>query len=102
MGNLENIIAIEAEKKRLIDNLAIPDVNGNTEPEILKNLRGIYRQQLDTLTAAKTENESALLSPYLAKLKELEAILVKNDRIDERRNYYPIVKVSRSEPPPRS
>ena len=83
MGNLENIIAIEAEKKRLIDNLAIPDVNGNTEPEILKNLRGIYRQQLDTLTAAKTENESALLSPYLAKLKELEAILVKNDRIDE-------------------
>lgn len=82
-GKLEAIIALEAEIKRLADKLPIPSSDDETEPESLKKFRGIYRQQLTELTAARDKNQAALLAPYTAKLQELEASLVKSDRVDE-------------------
>ena len=82
-GNLEDIIAIEAETKRLADKLPIPTTDDDKEPESLKRFRGIYRQQFDTLTAARDKAQANLLPPYTAKLQTLEATLVKNDRVEE-------------------
>lgn len=82
-GKLEAIIALEAEIKRLADKLPIPSSDDETEPESLKKFRGIYRQQLTELTAARDKNQAALLAPFTAKLQELEASLVKSDRVDE-------------------
>jgi len=82
-GKLEDILAIEAEKKRLTDKLPIPATDGEAEPETLTKFRAIYREQSTAITAARDAAQSQLLPPYEAKLKELEAILVKNDRVDE-------------------
>ncbi len=82
-GKLEDILAIEAEKKRLADKLPIPTTDDDKEPESLKKFRAIYRQQSDTLTATRDKAQTDLLAPYTAKLQSLEALLVKNDRVDE-------------------
>ncbi len=82
-GKLEDILAIEAEKKRLADKLPIPTTDDEAEPEALKKYRAIYRQQHATLTTTRDKSHADLLPPYTAKLKDLEAVLVKNDRVDE-------------------
>ncbi len=82
-GKLEDILAVEAEKKRLTDKLPIPQTDDDKEPESLKRFRGIYRQQLATITATRDKTHGELLPPYTAKLQALEATLVKNDRVDE-------------------
>lgn len=82
-GKLEDILAIEAEKKRLTNKLPIPDADAESEPEALKKFRAIYREQRSTLAAARDATQAQLLTPYEAKLKDLEAVLVKNDRVDE-------------------
>jgi hypothetical protein len=82
-GKLEDILAIEAEKKRLADKLPIPTTDDDKEPESLKKFRAIYRQQFDTLSATRDKARTDLLSPYTAKLQALEALLVKNDRVEE-------------------
>jgi len=82
-GKLEDILAIEAEKKRLADKLPIPATDDEAEPEALKKFRAIYRQQHAAITATRDKIHADLLPPYSAKLKDLEAVLVKNDRVDE-------------------
>lgn len=82
-GKLEDILAVEAEKKRLTDKLPIPQTDEEKEPESLKRFRGIYRQQLAAITATRDKTHGDLLPPYTAKLQALEATLVKNDRVDE-------------------
>lgn len=82
-GKLEDILAIEAEKKRLADKLPIPTTDDTTEPEALKKYRAIYRQQHATLNATRDKTHADLLPPYTAKLKDLKAVLVKNDRVEE-------------------
>ena len=82
-GKLEDILAIESEKKRLTDKLPIPTTDDDKEPESLKRFRGIYRQQLGVITTSRDKTQSDLLPPYTAKLQQLEATLVKNDRVDE-------------------
>ncbi|MDP1587378.1 MAG: hypothetical protein Q8M07_06545 [Prosthecobacter sp.] len=82
-GKLEDILAIEAEKKRLADKLPIPATDDAAEPEALKKYRVIYRQQHAVIEATRAKTHADLLPPYTAKLKDLEAVLVKNDRVDE-------------------
>lgn len=82
-GKLEDIISIEAEKKRLVGKLPVPEADDGAEPEMLKKLRGIYRQQHIAIIAARDQAQSGLLPAYTAKLKELEVVLVKNDRVEE-------------------
>lgn len=102
-GKLEDILAIEAEKKRLTDKLPIPATDGEAEPESLTKLRVIYREQSTAITVARDAAQSQLLAPYEAKLKELEAILVKNDRVDEAKEvlaYRQGLTLTASVPPP--
>jgi len=82
-GKLQDIIAIEAEKKRLADKLPVPAADDDAEPEALKKFRAIYREQLAKLEAKREKDREALLTPYTAKLAALEGVLVKNDRVDE-------------------
>lgn len=81
-GKLDDVLAIQDDLKRLTEKIPIPD-DTDTTPEALKTLRAIYRGQLAKLEEARTANHRALLPAYTAKLTELEATLVKNDRIDE-------------------
>lgn len=81
-GKLDDVLAIQGDQKRLAEKLPLPD-DTDTTPESLKNLRGIYREQLKNLDEARTTNLAAILPAYNAKLTDLEAVLVKNDRIDE-------------------
>ncbi len=81
-GKLDDVLAIQDDKKRLTEKLPIPDDEEQT-PESLKKLRAIYRGQLGKLEEARSANHQALLPAYTAKLQELEVILTKADRIDE-------------------
>lgn len=81
-GKLDDVLAIQDDQKRLADKIPLPD-DTETTPAALKTLRAIYREQLKKLEDTRTSNHAALLPAYTAKLTELEATLVKNDRIDE-------------------
>lgn len=81
-GKLDDVLAIQDDQKRLTDKLPLPD-DTDTTPEALKTLRNIYRGQLKKLEDTRAANHAAILPAYTAKLTDLEATLVKNDRIDE-------------------
>ncbi len=83
VGKLEDILAIEAEKKRLAARLPIPVADDDAEPDALKKFRTIYRQQHAAITATREKSHADLLPPYTTKLKDLEAVLVKGDRVDD-------------------
>lgn len=81
-GKLPDIIAIEADKKRLTDSLPIPDDDDST-PAALKSLRGIYRQQLAKIDEARATAQLPLVTAMVSKLKDLETTLTKGGRLDE-------------------
>lgn len=81
-GRLDDILAIQDDKKRLAEKLPIPDDDDKT-PEALKKLRTIYREQLKKLEEARTTAIATVLPAYTAKLQELEVTLTKAGRIDE-------------------
>lgn len=81
-GNLDELLAIQQDQKRLTDKLPIPDDDEQT-PEPLKKLRAIYRDQLAKLEAQRAASHAALLPAYTTKLRQLEATLTKADRIAE-------------------
>jgi hypothetical protein len=79
-GDLEGALALEAEKKRVADKGALP-ANDEQAAKVMKNLRAIYRQELAKLEAQRAANTTTLLTPYIGKLKQLEADLTKADRL---------------------
>ena len=81
-GDLEAALALEAEKKRVADKGPLP-VNDELATKSLKSLRGIYRLELTKLEAQRATNTAALLTPYVGKLKQLEADLTKADRLTD-------------------
>lgn len=81
-GDLTAVLAIQGDKKLLAEKQPLPAEDEQT-PEALKKLRGIYRDQLAKLIGQRSANATALLTPYTARLKELEATLTKADRIAE-------------------
>jgi hypothetical protein len=81
-GDLTAVLAIQGDKKLLADKQPLPADDDKT-PEALKKLRGIYRDQLAKLIEQRSANATTLLTPYTARLKELEATLTKADRIAE-------------------
>lgn len=81
-GRLDDILAIQDDKKRLAEKLPIPDDDDKT-PDALKKLRIIYREQLKKLEDARTAAIATVLPAYTAKLQELEVTLTKAGRFDE-------------------
>ena len=81
-GDLPAVLALETEKKRLAGHEAIP-ADDSQVPMPLQKLRSIYREQLTKFEEQRQANETALRTPYEARLKQLEVILTKADRVDE-------------------
>jgi len=81
-GDLEGALALEAEKKRVAAKEPLP-ANDDQAAKALKSLRGIYRLELTKLEAQRATNTAALLTPYVGKLKQLEADLTKADRLTD-------------------
>ncbi len=81
-GDLPTVLAIQEDKKAIEAKQDLP-ADTDSIPATLKTLRSIYREQLAKLTEQRTANTTALLTPYAAKLQQLEATLTKNDRVEE-------------------
>ena len=81
-GDLQLVLALETEKKSISHNEAFPtDDTQAVAP--LKKLRPIYRIQLAKLDEQRATAQLALITPYVAKLKQVEATLTKSDRVDD-------------------
>lgn len=81
-GNLDAVLALQEDQKRLSERLPIPDDDDQT-PAVLKPLRAICREQLKKLEGARDASQTALLPAYTARLQQLEVTLTKASRIDE-------------------
>jgi hypothetical protein len=82
-GDLPTVLVLQGDQKLLTEKKPLPAVDAENTPESLKSLRAIYREQLAKLNEQRSANATALLSPYTARLQELEATLTKNDRVEE-------------------
>ena len=81
-GDLQLVLALETEKKSISHNEAFPtDDTQAVAP--LKKLRPIYRIQLAKLDEQRATAQLALITPYVAKLKQVEATLTKADRVED-------------------
>jgi len=83
VGRLDDVLALQAEEKRLSTGLSAPEVDETEAPEVLKKLRTILRDQLGRLNETRLQNLDTILPPYQAKLQSLEVTLTQADRIDE-------------------
>ncbi len=81
-GKLDLIIALEEEKKRLVDKIPLPE-NDEQTPDELKKLRPIYLTALAKLAEQRAKNHAAFLPAYTKKLQELEVTLTKSDRVED-------------------
>lgn len=99
-GHLDNVLALEDEKKRMLDatgrlrsddlRLAaieppVPFEDQESTPENLKKLRTIYRAQFAKINELRAKNLGALIVPLMARFKQLETELTKKDRIADAR-----------------
>ena len=81
-GKLDDVLAIQDDKKRLSEKLPLPEDDDKT-PEPLKQLRAIYRGQLGKLIDQRGTSHNAILPAFTAKLQALETTLTKADRIND-------------------
>lgn len=79
-GRLDEVIAIQADRKRLAEKIPFPE-NDESTPASVARLRTIYREQLAQLEVKLAAAQAEILPAYTAKLQELEATLTKADRI---------------------
>ena len=71
-GDLQLVLALETEKKSISHNEAFPtDDTQAVAP--LKKLRPIYRIQLAKLDEQRSTGQLAIITPYVAKLKQVES-----------------------------
>jgi len=82
-GELDTVLALTAEKKRLEAKQPVPATDDAGTPAALKNLRTIYRTSLAKLDEQRTANHTALLTPYATRLQQIEADLTKAGRIPD-------------------
>ena len=82
-GKLQDILAIEAEKKRIAQATPIPSEDDESTPAALKTLRGIYREQWAKIEETRATSQLPMLTAPVERLKTLETTLTKGDRVDE-------------------
>ncbi|MDP1588308.1 MAG: hypothetical protein Q8M07_11225 [Prosthecobacter sp.] len=82
-GRLDDVLALQAEQKRVTAGLTVPEVDEADAPEALKKLRTILRDQISLLNETRRQNLNAILPAYQAKLQTLEVTLTQGDRIEE-------------------
>ncbi|MEQ1747935.1 MAG: protein kinase [Prosthecobacter sp.] len=80
-GNLDGIVALEAEQKLITDKRSVPDADDATTPASLKTLRMIYRTSHAQLEVTRAANLKKLTDPFRVWLTATEADLLKKDRV---------------------
>jgi serine/threonine protein kinase/formylglycine-generating enzyme required for sulfatase activity len=80
-GNLDGILALEAEQKLIAAKQPVPETDDDKTPASLKALRATYREQLVKLFATRDANLKALTDPLDKHLSQLETNLTKEDRL---------------------
>jgi serine/threonine protein kinase len=81
-GDLDGVLALEAEKRLIADKQPMPAEDNDTTPATLKDLRKIYRDAFAKLEATRVANLTALTNPLDTRLKQLESTLTQANRID--------------------
>ena len=74
--------SIAADKKAVESKASLPP-DLDTTPDALKTLRATYRTKIAEIDDTRTTAHLGLLTPYIAKLKQLEADLTKAARIPD-------------------
>ena len=72
--------AILADKKAIIAKQPLPP-DTDTTPDVLKTYRATYRAKAGEIDDTRTSAHLGLLTPYVAKLRELENTLSKAGRV---------------------
>ncbi len=80
-GNLDNILALDAEQEHVVFQQTIPGSDDEKTLPGLKTMRGIYREAHAKLLAKQAENLTTLVEPLAKRLAQLESDLAKADRI---------------------
>lgn len=89
-GHLDNVLALEAEKKLIqgsggVEAFApcpLPEDDDKT-PAALKGLRQIYRESYAKLETSRAANLKALTDPLTVRLKQLESTLTQQNRVPD-------------------
>ncbi|MDP1586191.1 MAG: lectin-like protein, partial [Prosthecobacter sp.] len=82
-GALEEVTALDAEKRRIENNEPLPPADLETLPESLKTLRATYRTALGKIEADRARKAAPLYDLYLGALDAYIAELTKGNKIDE-------------------
>jgi hypothetical protein len=82
-GILPEVLAIEEDKKLILNKQPLPDFDDEKIPVAVAKLHTVYRQEKAKIDQQRTAAQAALQPPYIAKLKELESTLTKSDRLEE-------------------
>ncbi|MBL9181268.1 MAG: serine/threonine protein kinase [Verrucomicrobiaceae bacterium] len=81
-GDLDGVLALEAEKKIIAEKQLMPADEDDTTPATLKDLRKIYRDAHARLVSTRDANLKALTDPLAVRLKQLESTLTQANRIE--------------------
>ena len=82
-GNLDGLIALDAEQEHVAFQQTVPEGDDEKTPANLKATRQIYREAYAKLVAARAENLSALVGALDKRLALMESELIKSDRITD-------------------
>ncbi len=80
-GNLDGIVALEAEHALITDRRSVPDEDDSATPASLKSLRMIYRASHAQIEVTRAANLKKLTDPFRVWLTATEAGLTKKDRV---------------------
>ncbi|MDP1590817.1 MAG: SUMF1/EgtB/PvdO family nonheme iron enzyme, partial [Prosthecobacter sp.] len=80
-GDLDGILALEAEQKLITDKQPVPETDDDKTPASLKGLRTIYRDAYAKLAATRAANLKALTEPLDKRLATMESDFAKSDRL---------------------
>lgn len=92
-GQLDAVLAFEEEKEHVTAEQTIPATDDDKTPDTLRKLRAIYRTSAAKLATERSTNQTALVVPFAARLKQLETDFTKQGRIPDAK----VVKAYREE-----
>jgi hypothetical protein len=82
-GDLDGVVALTSEIKRVSRAVAIPSEDDGETPESVRVVRGEYRAAIGKSKAAFERKEQALLQGYVADLETLKKRLTVEGKIEE-------------------
>lgn len=81
-SKLDEAISLRDEKKRVTEVLPLPETDADA-PESLRPLRGIYREQLAAIIAARAKASAPLTERYLEELTRLQTDRTKAGALED-------------------